>query len=216
MQFYVDHDYLLAQNDAFWEWNGGSLNIRAYTKQLGDFDRSTGGKIKCTVNGQAGLDGDLVIGGNQTFSFRDGEHKTQLGWYGLRGTLNAKRGSGTYKPGKYECKLTAKAKVLRVIRFQLDQNLAIVASNEQIHKPGAFVSRTSYLPDVDIPSGADEPFNKDTIEHQAFLGRAWLGGAPKLAASGGSYQEPESITVPGLATAVDKKPVKSKAKKKHK
>jgi hypothetical protein len=213
-QFYVDHDYLLAQNDAYWEWRAGSLNIRSYTKQVGDFDRSQGGRIKCTINGQPALEGDLTIGGNETFSFRDGEHATQLGWYNLHGTLAAHRTSGKYKPGKYECKLTAKAKVLRTIRFQLDQNLAIVTSDEQNHKPGAFVSRTTYLPDVDV--SGDEPFNKDAIEHQAFLGRAWLVGAPKLAAGGGSYQAPENITFPGLSATTDKKPDKSKAKKKHK
>ncbi|WP_394844323.1 hypothetical protein LZC95_45635 [Pendulispora brunnea] len=195
IDYYVDRDYKLIENVAYWDWDGGSLHVRAITKQEGDFNDP--GKLRCTMNGQPfGTDGDVNFG-QDSFSYSDGARNKKVQWTQLDGGIYVSRESGRWKPGRYECQMIFKAKVLRTLRFQLDPKLGIVAGPEQTPpRPGAFASRTTFLTDVDIPAGVDAPFNRTAIERQAFLGRPWIT-PPKLAAGvGGAYTEPAPFTPP--------------------
>jgi len=141
--------------------------------------------MRCSVNGQPiGRDGRLDIGGGMGLEVRDGAHDKEMHWQQIEGIMDLNRISAVWIPGKYECQMVHSAKVLRTIRFQLDAKKAIVASVEQQGKPGSIASRTTYLPDFDIPAGIDLPFNKNAFGSLAISGRPWLGGVPKQAAQG--------------------------------
>lgn len=183
VNYYVDHDYKLAETVGFWDWDAGSLHLRAYVKQ--DKELAGQGKLRCTVNGTPiTRDGWLDTGGGMSLSVHDGAHDKDIHWQQLEGVMDLARQSMVWVPGKYECQMIHSAKVLRTIRFQLDAKKSIVPSPEQQARPGAIVSRTTYLPDYDMPSGIDLPFSRGAFGALALSGRPWLGSVPPQGAKG--------------------------------
>jgi hypothetical protein len=178
--FYVDRDYRLAENFAYWLANNGkgtsdaALTVRTWTKQDDDV-KSDGGKLKCTVDGAA-VESDSYTASQNSFTVEPyiaGKQK-KIVWAEVTGTLYAKRDDAAYKPGKWECKLLVDGKLLRTFRFELDKNLAVIAGDEQAKQPGAIAGKSVYLRDVTMPANADIAYDKKAIADLAFMGRPWF------------------------------------------
>ncbi len=198
--YFVDHDYKLAEAVGYWDWDGSGLHLRAYTKQANDL--VGGGKLRCTMNGAPmGKDGWFQPGGGMGLDIHDGGHDKHIRWIQLDASMDLPRGSGKWSPGRYECQMIHSAKVLRTIRFQLDAKLGLVTSSEQQPKPGAIVSRTTYLPDFDIPTGIDLPFSRASFGALAMSGRPWLGPVPSASSSATLLALSESVTPSSAAAA---------------
>lgn len=166
--WFVDHDYKLAEVVGYWDWDAKSLHLRAYTKQASDL--TTEGKLRCTVNGAPlGIDGVVQPGGGMGLEV-SGTKK--MAWVQLEGVVWTPRSSGKWTPGRYECQMIVAAKVMRTIRFSLNEKLAFVTSSEQ-QGAGAIASRTTFLPDFDIPPGIDQPFSRTAFTSLAMSGRTW-------------------------------------------
>lgn len=166
--WFVDHDYKLAEVVGYWDWDAGSLHLRAYTKQSADIQND--GKLRCTQDGKPiAKDGVVQPGGGMGLAV-DGVKPTY--WVQLEGIVWLPRTSGKWTPGKYECQMIVSAKVMRTIRFSLDSKLGFVTSAEQ-QGTGAIASRTTFLPDFDIPTGIDQPFSRSAFVNLAMSGRPW-------------------------------------------
>lgn len=220
-RWYVDQDYKLAEVVGFWDWDAGSLHLRAYTKQ--DHDIQTDGKLRCTVDGKPiAKDGVVQPGGGMSREVRGAK---QTNWVQLEGIVWMPRTSGKWTPGKYECQMIVSAKVMRTIRFTLDSKLAFVTSSEQ-QGAGMIASRTTFLPDFDIPAGIDLPFSRTAFTTLAMSGRTWksvptavsaasnlaIAVAPKEKDAGSSTSTPAATTKKGKGAGA--KPKGKTAKRK--
>jgi len=155
--WYVDRDGALKENFAYWKPDSELLVLRTWTKQKPGWHPGEG-KVKCTVDGKPATQ----VGGvssSDSFEYSDTKDKG-ASWVQLEGTFyNNEREKQGWVPGKYECKMLVAGKVLRTFRFELEKNLKIAVSPQQ----AGIVSRSTYLPNVDIPAGADAPFDAKAL-----------------------------------------------------
>ncbi len=190
--FYVDHDYRMRENFAYWA--DGSLKLRFWLKRDGDSPPPDTGRTICTVDGAP-----LVIPGPPTPSdvrpdaegiqvTLDPNANKTVEWRQMVGIVWGDRAK--FKTGSYDCQIVASGKLLRTFRFELDKTLRIVPSAEQqAGRDGAIASRSTYIPDVTYGAGADIAFDKNAPEKRAFMGRAWL---PKASTKSPSAASPGS------------------------
>jgi hypothetical protein len=163
--FYADRDGLLKEHFAYWDPESDTLALRSWVKQAPEWEIGESGKLKCTVNGK-----DLSMTGNvyesSHFEYKDSKDKGAR-WSQLEGKFyNAPRDgkdkSKKWEPGKYECKMLAGGKVVRIFRFELEKDLKIAVSPQQSGK-GGIVSRSTFLPSVEISGGADTAYDKNAL-----------------------------------------------------
>jgi hypothetical protein len=154
--WYVDRDGALKENFAYWKPDSENLVLRTWTKQMPGWQPGDG-KVKCTVDGKP-VSQVGTVNSSDSFEYKDMKDKG-ASWVQLEGTFfNSERGKG-WVPGKYECKMLAAGKVLRIFRFELEKSLKIAVSPQQAN----IASRSTYLPDVDIPAGVDAPFDTKAL-----------------------------------------------------
>lgn len=162
--WYVDRDGALKENFAYWKPDEESLVLRTWTKQKPGWHPGDG-KVKCTVDGKPAAQVGTV-NPSDSFEYTDAKDKG-ASWVQLEGTFfnNEREKEKAWVPGKYECKMLAAGKVLRTFRFELEKSLKIAVSPQQ----AGIASRSTYLPDVDIPAGVDAPFDAKALP---FYGKA--------------------------------------------
>lgn len=198
-EWFVDHDYKLAEVVGYWDWDAKSLHVRAYTKQASAL--TTEGKLRCTVNGAPfGSDGVVQPGGGMGLEVRGTK---SMAWVQLEGVMWTPRSSGKWMPGKYECQMIVAAKVMRTIRFTLNDKLGFGTSSEQ-QGAGAIASRTTFLPDFDIPAGIDQPFSRTAFANLAMSGRTWKT-VPNAIASASNVTIPSAPVAANSSAAPPKK-----------
>jgi len=154
--WYVDLDGALKENFAYWKPDSEMLVLRTWTKQQPGWEPGEG-KVKCTVDGKPAAQLGSV-NPSDGFDYKDTKDKGAR-WVQLEGTFfNNARDKG-WVPGKYACKMLVAGKLLRTFHFELEKNLKIAVSPQQ----AAIASRSTYLPNVDLPAGADAPFDAKAL-----------------------------------------------------